>query len=121
MKNIIIMADDDDKGMDGNVSLEEAICRMETVSPGVRELFEHFQALIADDPGERFTYEFTALDLSAVHGLICLAAEHSEVMKMSQGIHDIVRRFRDFCIDCWVDLGLPREQAEMLDKAKNDA
>ena len=62
------------------------------------------------------TYILTPIELWTLHGLVRLAADHPRVKELSEYTQGVIRRFREFCKDTWIEQGLTPEEARTLDE-----
>jgi hypothetical protein len=65
-----------------------------------------------------YTYGFRPYEISLFHGLIALAADHPGIQDMSSYTHAQIYRFRKWCMEKWVEMGMTQEEAELLDRLR---
>lgn len=76
---------------------------------------ERFGEVLRANQGKRYAFGLGAAEVSILHGLISLAMEHPDVQKLGQPTLEIARSIRDWCVDCFVDMGFSPEEVEQLD------
>ncbi len=65
-------------------------------------------------------YECDVVDLLTLHGVVCLGADHPAFQDLSHQSREAVKRFRGFCKRVWMRQGLSPEEAEQLDRLREE-
>lgn len=77
-----------------------------------------FTALLKEHGRDLVTYEFDVIDLCILHGVLCLGADHPGFQDLSPQTKQAVDRFRGFCMRLWITQGLSPDEADMLDRLR---
>ena len=79
-----------------------------------------FTQALSETRGREYTYTFRAYEVGIFHGLVALAADHPGIQDMSPYTHQAIDEFRAWCKQVWVDMGMTEEEADLLDRLREE-
>lgn len=86
----------------------------------VEKIGRKFAEVMFASDGRDYTYSFKAWEIGIVHGLVALAADHPGIQDMGPNTHRFISDFRSWCKEVWVDMGLTEEEAELIDRLREE-
>ena len=84
------------------------------------ELAQKFHQVLDSKGNEIYTLELRGWEVDILHSLLALAMDHPGMQKMSQPTHQAVRRYRGWCKEVWVKMGLSEEDATLVDRLREE-
>lgn len=78
-----------------------------------------FTEVLARSQGKEFTLRLGAVELSVLHGLICLAMDHPGIQELHEPAQDIARKVRDGCLTCFRAMGFSDEEVSEIDTMRD--
>ena len=84
------------------------------------ELRQKFLEVLKSRGNDIFTLQLRGGEVDILHRLVALAMDHPGIQGMSQDTHQAARRFRDWCQEVWVKMGLSEEDATLLDQLREE-
>ncbi len=86
----------------------------------VVDLLAKYGALLNRGRDRRVRHVLNLVDLSILHSVVCLGMEHPEFRGLGTEGEEVVGRFRDFFKRVWITQGLSPDEADMMDRIKQE-
>lgn len=105
--------------MGTNATGNKKIIRIEDALNKSELLLAKQAAILSKNFDTELTYTLTGVELWMLHGTLRLGADHPGFQDLSEYAQAIIKRFREFCINVWVEMGLTPEEARALDEMRD--
>lgn len=79
-----------------------------------------YRNMLRENGDKEFTYTLSLWEVGIFQGLVALAADHPGIEDMSPYTHQFIHRFREWCKQVWVGMGMTEEEADLLDRLREE-